>query len=265
MASPDTPATSTPAQAAYRIDTRERAVDRRHLCQTPARCAVGPRPHADRSVLLDRAARIASELRTSGIAQGDRVAISLAPGASRAASALAVWRLGATVVLTDPRLAPRRARQALHETLPAAVIADTRGLWLLRRAQSVRLRLAIRGTPVLDRPLLPVDRALGDALGLPRRTAAPPPPTHDPRAEDSPVVVRDPDADAALVIVHDPTAPEEQTGVYYSRTDVMLLSLSLGDRAHRRQSASEPVRDVYPAGRSRVRTSSAALLASHLP
>src|SRR5690606_40576691 len=82
----------------------------------PALTEIAPAPtpaHLSYGDLADRSTRLATGLAQAGIPAGDRVATLLGRGADLAATALAIWRLGAVHVPLFTALAPTAIRQRL--------------------------------------------------------------------------------------------------------------------------------------------------------
>jgi hypothetical protein len=135
-------------------------------------------PVSDR-LLARRVLQIASGLHAAGLRTGDRVLIAQAPGPTRTSVAAACRRLGAEVVLVDPR---RAGRRALRSARPDALVGGAPVLLRAWRLPGVRLRLATSRLPVIDRAL-GVRLHLADVVTRHLLLALPPEPAAAP-AED---------------------------------------------------------------------------------
>jgi olefin beta-lactone synthetase len=74
--------------------------------------------------LMNRSAQLATAWRRRGIKSGDRVLLALPLGISLYACLIALWRLGAAVVLPEPALGLAGLRHALKATRPDALLAS---------------------------------------------------------------------------------------------------------------------------------------------
>jgi acyl-coenzyme A synthetase/AMP-(fatty) acid ligase/pimeloyl-ACP methyl ester carboxylesterase len=121
-------------------------------------------------LLARRVAELAVGLAAHGVAQGDRVALLVPPGADLTAAAHACWRAGASVVVADPGLGAAGLARALRGAHPAHVVGGVPGLALAAALDVPGTRIAAGPVPSGLRRLLgsPVDLAVlahrGEAL-----------------------------------------------------------------------------------------------------
>lgn len=159
-----------------------------------------------------RSVRLASALHAAGVRAGHRVSLLLAPGATRSATVLACWRLGAVVVAASPVLPDPEVAAAHTAARPDVVVGDRHGLRLVRHLRGPALWLAA------DRPRL-ADRFVGGGLPLTdlvtRHLLVPLPPLPDP------------DGDAALLFVPSDRPGEGPLGVHWTRADLAALTPSV--------------------------------------
>jgi acyl-coenzyme A synthetase/AMP-(fatty) acid ligase len=73
--------------------------------------------------LMNRSAQLATAWRRRGIKSGDRVLLALPLGISLYACLIALWRLGAAVVLPEPALGVAGLRHGIRATRPDALLA----------------------------------------------------------------------------------------------------------------------------------------------
>lgn len=96
--------------------------------------------------LLGRSAALAQRLRAAGLRPGDTVLLVLGVGIPLYVTVLALFRLGAVAVFSEPAAGLRGLRQAARSVAPRALIGDWRR-HLLRLAVPELRRIAILASP----------------------------------------------------------------------------------------------------------------------
>lgn len=96
------------------------------------------------SQLHDRIEALATGFHRAGIGPGDRVSVLIQPSADLIAVVYALWRIGASAVITDSGLGVQGMRQALRSAAPDHVIGIPRGLMLARSIHIPGVRINAR-------------------------------------------------------------------------------------------------------------------------